>query len=188
MRLGRLAFNAVAFPVIMELTRGQPMVRLFQGMHNAPGSGGGAMLHSNREGQRSSTVGSPSMAKYIVGRDGTIFCQDFVVFVYLDDVNAGDGGVCMVPASHKVRDTPLSPWSPCSLRSAQRHDPRWVPGSVRAAARAVRQLGHRQRRRRGNRQRRPDWRQSRTGAHCQPHPARRRCETLSNLMRSVAIR
>ena len=115
MRLGRLAFNAVAFPVIMELTRGQPMVRLFQGMHNAPGSGGGAILHSNREGQRSSTVGSPSMAKYIVGRDGTIFCQDFVVFVYLDDVNAGDGGVCMVPASHKVRGTPLSPWSRAQL-------------------------------------------------------------------------
>ena len=104
-RLGQLAFNQVAWPVVMELTRGQPMVRLGFGsvIHNAPSSGGGGMLHSNREGQRSSTVGSPSMARYEVGRDGTIFCQDFVVFCYLEDVNAGDGGVCLISASHKAR-------------------------------------------------------------------------------------
>ena len=78
-RLGRLAFNRAAWPVVMELTRGQPMIRLGGGIHNAPGSGGGGMLHSNREGQRSSTVGSPSMARYEV-RDGRIFCQDFLIF------------------------------------------------------------------------------------------------------------
>ena len=91
--------------MILELTRGQPMLRLGLGriIHNAPSSGGGGILHSNREGQRSSTVGSPSMARYITGRDGTIFCQDFVMFVYLDDVNPGDGGVCMIAGSHKAR-------------------------------------------------------------------------------------
>lgn len=105
-RLGQLYFNQTAWPVIMELTRGQPMVRLGLGriIHDSPGgSSGGGMLHSNREGQRSSTVGSPSMARYIAGRDGTIYCQDFVMFVYLDDVEPGDGGVCLVAGSHKAR-------------------------------------------------------------------------------------
>ena len=83
-RLGRLAFNRAAWPVVMELTRGQPMIRLGGGIHNAPGSGGGGMLHSNREGQRSSTVGSPSMARYEV-RDGRIFCQDFLIFCCASD-------------------------------------------------------------------------------------------------------
>ena len=40
-RLGILAFNPKAWPVIMELTRGQPMIRLGSGINNAPYSGEG---------------------------------------------------------------------------------------------------------------------------------------------------
>ena len=34
-------------------------------------------------------------------RHDRIFCDDFVVFPYLDDVHPGDGGLLVVPGSHK---------------------------------------------------------------------------------------
>ena len=58
------------------------MMRLGIGLHDAPHSGGGGMLHCNREFQRSSAVGSPSMASYSV-RDGKILCADFGMFVWV---------------------------------------------------------------------------------------------------------
>ena len=39
-------------------------------------------------------------ARYEV-RQGRIYCDDFVVFPYLDDVLPGDGGLLVVPGSHK---------------------------------------------------------------------------------------
>ena len=52
-RLGILAFNPAAWPVIMELSGGGPMIRLGSGIHNAAysgtGNGGGGPLHCNRE-------------------------------------------------------------------------------------------------------------------------------------------
>ena len=39
-------------------------------------------------------------ARYEV-RQGRIYCDDFVVFPYLDDVHPGDGGLLVVPGSHK---------------------------------------------------------------------------------------
>jgi hypothetical protein len=45
------------------------MVRLGTGIHNTPQSGGGSMLHYNREVQRNSTIGSPAMAaSFAMGR------------------------------------------------------------------------------------------------------------------------
>eukprot|EP01051_Picozoa_sp_SAG22_P008035 SAG22_NODE_591_length_8819_cov_3.667737_6_plen_354_part_00 len=76
------------------------MMRLGIGLHDAPHSGGGGMLHCNREAQRSSTVGSPSMAAYSVV-DGKPFMTDFGMFVYLDTVQPGDGGLVMLHGSHK---------------------------------------------------------------------------------------
>ncbi|NKB68568.1 MAG: hypothetical protein GKR89_16015 [Candidatus Latescibacteria bacterium] len=35
-------------------------------------------------------------------REGRIFCDDFVVFPYFDDVFPGDGGLLVVPGSHKA--------------------------------------------------------------------------------------
>ena len=78
--ISALAFTPKAWPVVLELTGGQPMMRLGIGLHDAPHSGGGGMLHCNREFQRSSAVGSPSMASYSV-RDGKILCADFGMFV-----------------------------------------------------------------------------------------------------------
>jgi hypothetical protein len=62
--LAALAFTPTVWPVVLELTRNQPMIRLGIGIHDAPRSGGGGMLHCNREFQRSSALGSSSMASY----------------------------------------------------------------------------------------------------------------------------
>ena len=35
-------------------------------------------------------------------REGRIFCDDFVIFPYFDDVFPGDGGLLVVPGSHKA--------------------------------------------------------------------------------------
>ena len=43
------------------------------------------------------------MSRYAVGRDGQIFCTDFLVFIYLDSVTPGEGGLCLVHGSHKAR-------------------------------------------------------------------------------------
>lgn len=99
--LAALAFTPAAWPIVLELTRSQPMVRIGSGIHNAPHSGGGGQLHCNGEVQRSSCQGSPSMASYGV-KNGKI-CADFVMFVYLDTVNAGDGGLLLVPGTHKAQ-------------------------------------------------------------------------------------
>ena len=38
-------------------------------------------------------------------REGRIFCDDFVIFPYFDDVFPGDGGLLVVPGSHKAAFT-----------------------------------------------------------------------------------
>ena len=35
-------------------------------------------------------------------REGRIYCDDFVIFPYFDDVDPGDGGLLVVPGSHKA--------------------------------------------------------------------------------------
>ena len=47
--LSALVFTPAAWPVVLELTRNQPMIRLGIGLHDAPLSGGGGMLHCNRD-------------------------------------------------------------------------------------------------------------------------------------------
>lgn len=96
--LSALAFTPSAWPVVLELTRNQPMVRLGIGIHDAPHARGGGVLHCSRENERSSTVGSSSMASY--STDGqTITMAGFDMLVYLNDVNAGDGGLLVVHGS-----------------------------------------------------------------------------------------
>lgn len=100
--IAALAFTPKAWPIVLELTNGQPMMRLGIGLHNAPHTGGGGMLHCNREFQRSSSVGSPSMATYTV-QNGKSYCSDFNMFVYLDTVQPGDGGLLLLSGSHKAQ-------------------------------------------------------------------------------------
>jgi hypothetical protein len=54
---------------------------------------GGAGWHSNRDGGGNSRFG--------LREDGTLHANNFVIFVYLDDVRPGDGGLLVVPGSHK---------------------------------------------------------------------------------------
>ena len=100
--ISSLVFTPKAWPTVLELTNRQPMMRLGIGLHNAPHSDGGGMLHCNREFQRSSSLGSPSMATYSV-QNGRSYCSDFNMFVYLDTVHPGDGGLLMLNGSHKAK-------------------------------------------------------------------------------------
>ena len=91
--LERLVFHSSIWPIIMELTNGKP--RLISGtlQVDLPGAGGGA-LHCARE-----DYGWES-CRYEV-REGQIYCDNFVIFPYFDDVLPGDGGLLVVPGSHK---------------------------------------------------------------------------------------
>jgi hypothetical protein len=87
---------------------GKPMMRHSFGIHNRPlqnidGSGGGP-LHCNRESHRSSVFGSPNLGQAMNGvhtNDGKPYSVDFVCFVYMDTVGPKDGGLLLIPASHK---------------------------------------------------------------------------------------
>jgi hypothetical protein len=93
--LETLTMHPGIWPVIMELTNGKP--RLCSGtlQVNRPGEKVIAdRLHCARD-----DFGWEA-TRYEC-RDGRIYSDDFVVFPYFDDVFPGDGGVVMVPGSHK---------------------------------------------------------------------------------------
>lgn len=84
------------WPIVREVTRGKP--RLVSGTlqvsrHDLKDEA--VRLHCAREdwGWESSRFES---------RDGGIFCDHTVVFPYLTDVEPGDGGVVVLPGSHKA--------------------------------------------------------------------------------------
>ena len=92
--LEALTMHPATWPIITELTNGKP--RLLSGtlQVDEPGKPSGGRLHCARE-----DYGWES-TRYEV-RDGKIYCDDFVVFPYLDDVLPGDGGLLLLPGSHK---------------------------------------------------------------------------------------
>lgn len=92
--LERLPLHPGIFPIVCELTRYRP--RLLRGSLIAdhkrePDS----RLHCAREGYGWGST------RYAV-RNGEILCDDLVVFPYFDDINPGDGGLVVVPGSHKA--------------------------------------------------------------------------------------
>ena len=92
--LESLALHPKTWPIIKELTGNRP--RLASGTlqvntHDRPGT----RLHCAREGSWQTT-------RYEC-RDGRIFCNNFVVFPYLTDVHPGDGGLIVIPGSHKAQ-------------------------------------------------------------------------------------
>ena len=92
--LEALAMHPSFWPIIRELTYDRP--RLGNGTLIVDRRrDSNSRLHCAREG-----YGWPS-TRYGV-RDGRIFCDDLVVFPYLDDVNPGDDGLVVVPGSHKA--------------------------------------------------------------------------------------
>jgi ectoine hydroxylase-related dioxygenase (phytanoyl-CoA dioxygenase family) len=93
--LERLVFHPAAWPVILELTNGKPMLANGTLQFDDPKIHTEALhFHCARE-----DFGWES-TRYET-RDGHIFCDDFVCFPYLDDVHPGDGGLLVVPGSHK---------------------------------------------------------------------------------------
>jgi hypothetical protein len=83
------------WPIVRELTNDRP--RLLSGtlQVNRPGESSVGGLHCAREG-----FGWES-TRYET-HHGKIYCDDIIVFPYLDDVNPGDGGLLVLPGSHKA--------------------------------------------------------------------------------------
>eukprot|EP01047_Picozoa_sp_COSAG01_P006683 COSAG01_NODE_245_length_20483_cov_32.975314_23_plen_316_part_00 len=112
--LEKLLMHPRLWPIVLELTGGKPqlsgggtrvgtMIVDDHAMtvvgdpldiaHRSRMREGGAGWHSNRDGGGNS--------RYGLREDGTIYANNFVVFVYLDDVHQGDGGLLVIPGSHK---------------------------------------------------------------------------------------
>lgn len=101
--LERLVFHPSYWPVVKEFTDDKPRFMRGTLLVNQPGGPVEAgSLHCARE-----SYGWQS-TRYEC-RDGRIYCDDFVVFPYLYDVNPGDGGLVVLPGSHKANfDRPES--------------------------------------------------------------------------------
>lgn len=93
--LERLATHRSIWPIIKEATKGRP--RLTSGtlqINNPDELKDVLRLHCAKD-----DYGWDAMRWDV--RDGRIFCNHIVVFPYLTDVNPGDGGLLVVPGSHK---------------------------------------------------------------------------------------
>ncbi len=96
--LEHIVFNDTIWPIIHELTDGKPRLNsggLVNEDHRPGGHGDRPVhLHCARED------GGPRSARFEVA-NGRIYCDNFIVFPYLDDVQPGDGGLLVLPGSHK---------------------------------------------------------------------------------------
>ena len=93
--LERLATHPSIWPIIREATKGRP--RLTSGtlqINNPDELKDVLRLHCAKD-----DYGWDAMRWDV--RDGRIFCNHIVAFPYLTDVNPGDGGLLVVPGSHK---------------------------------------------------------------------------------------
>ena len=95
--LEALTFHPQTWPIIRELTSGKPRLGGGNMMVDGPGWPFHP-LHSGRDIVRSR--GLTDTRHYFV-LDGKIHCNDLVFFFYLTDVHPGDGGLIVVPGSHK---------------------------------------------------------------------------------------
>ena len=93
--LERLALHPTTWPIVKEITRNRPRLTSGTLQVNIPGRIDKAQrLHCARDDYGWDAI------RYDV-RDGKVFCDHIVVFPYLTDVNPGDGGLLVVPGSHK---------------------------------------------------------------------------------------
>ena len=93
--LEALTMHPATWPIIKELTNDKPRFASGTLTADLPGEATGGGLHCARE-----DYGWES-TRYEC-RDGRVYCDDFVVFPYMDDVHPGDGGLVVVPGSHKA--------------------------------------------------------------------------------------
>ena len=91
--LDALAVHPVTWPIIREFTNDRPQMSGSAVICNSKGKGA-LPLHCATDDFGFDTV------RYEC-RDGRILCTDFVVFFYLTEVRPGDGGLLVVPGSHK---------------------------------------------------------------------------------------
>ena len=96
--LEALTMHPASWPVIKELTDNKP--QLFRGTMIADRAGmseseEALRLHCAREDYGRDR-------NCFENRNGKIYCDDFVVFPYLTDVHPGDGGLLVIPGSHKA--------------------------------------------------------------------------------------
>ncbi len=96
--LEALTMHRSTWPIIKELTNEKP--QLFRGTMIADRAGmseseEALRLHCAREDYGRDR-------NCFENRNGRIYCDDFVVFPYLTDVHPGDGGLLVVPGSHKA--------------------------------------------------------------------------------------
>ena len=89
-----LAVHPVTWPIIREFTNGRPQMSGSEVICNKQGEGG-LRLHCARESY------GYEVTRYEV-KEGRIFCNDCVVFFYLTEVRPGDGGLVILPGSHKA--------------------------------------------------------------------------------------
>lgn len=83
------------WPIIRELTNNKPRLNSGTLQVDLPGESAVGGLHCAREG-----FGWES-TRYETSH-GRIYCDDIIVFPYMDDVNPGDGGLIVLPGSHKA--------------------------------------------------------------------------------------
>ncbi|MBT5832995.1 MAG: hypothetical protein HOH77_22620 [Candidatus Latescibacteria bacterium] len=93
--LEKLALHPTTWPIVKEITRNRPRLSSGTLQVNIPGQIDKAVrLHCARDDYGWDAI------RYEV-RDSKIFCDHIVVFPYLTDVHPGDGGLLVIPGSHK---------------------------------------------------------------------------------------
>ena len=107
--LEHICFDDQVWPCIHELTDGMPLLTsgsLVCEDHRDGGHGDRPVhLHCARE----DSTGGPRAARFEVS-NGRIFCDNFIVFLYFDDVKPGDGGLLVLPGSvRRLRLFSVSP-------------------------------------------------------------------------------
>ncbi len=92
--LEALTMHPSTWPIVKELTADRPRFASGSLRVNTCADRQFGPLHCAREGW------GPQTPRYHVN-DGRIYCDYFVCFFYLTDVHPGDGGLIVVPGSHK---------------------------------------------------------------------------------------
>ncbi len=94
-RLEVLTRHPITWPIVRELTDNRPRLAGATMRVETTQNGLNAKLHSAREGF------GPQIPRYLTS-NGRILCDYFVVFFYFTDVLPGDGGLLVIPGSHKA--------------------------------------------------------------------------------------
>ena len=90
-----LTRHPATWPILMELTDRRPRLNGGTLGYNRHGHG----FHYLHAGWRPAK--QPDVRRYYI-QDGLVRCTDFIFFFYLSDVFPGDGGLIVLPGSHKA--------------------------------------------------------------------------------------